>query len=80
MHRIAFNAFGLKNSVLLILSPTSTTTVPMFTTKAITYRPQIRKSQRRDSDLKDFHIQTTTAGTKEITMKYQLDLPSYFAR
>ena len=81
MHRIALNTFGLKNSVLLILSPSIITTTAMFTTKATIYRPQIRKSQPRYSDFKCKHtIQAATAGPKVQTMEYQLELPSYFAR
>ena len=81
MHRIALNTFGLKNSVLLILSPSIITTIAMFTTKVTIYRPQIRNSQPRSSDLKYRHtIQATTAEPKEKAMKYQLYLPSYFAR
>ena len=87
MHRITFNTFGHKNSVLLILSPTILNTIAMFTTKAKIFRPQIRKSQARYRDLKRRNdlkrrtrIQAKTAGLKEKAMKYQLDLPSYFAR
>ena len=41
MHRIALNTFGLKNSVLLTLSPTSANTIAMFVTKANIYIAQI---------------------------------------
>ena len=51
MHRIAFNTFRLKNSVLLILSPTNPNTVAIFITKATIYRNQILKSRRRHTDL-----------------------------
>ena len=81
MHRIALNTFGLKNSVLLTLSPTITYTIATFATKAKIYIPQIRKSQRRHSDFNHRRrIQAKTAGPKEKAMKYQLDLPSYLVR
>ena len=77
MHRTIFNTFGPKNSVLSILSPTFPNTIAMFTTKATMYRPQIWKRQPRYSASKNRKkIQTKTAGPKEKTMRYQLDVPS----
>ena len=81
MHRIIFNTFGPKNSVLSILSPTVTNTISMFTTKATIQKTQIQKRQPRCSALNSRRrIQTKTAGPKKMVVRYQLELPSYLAR
>ena len=81
MHRIIFNTFGPKNSVLSIPSPTFPNTIAMFTTKATIYKTQIQKRQPRCSALKSRpRIQTKTAGPNKKVVRYQLELPSYFAR
>ena len=81
MHRIAFNTFGLKTSVLLILSPTIANITAMFTTKATIYRPQTLKRLLREGEFeRRYTNKTPIAGPKERAMKYHLELPSYFAR